>query len=165
MVRNLVLMRFVPLNVNSGLLALRLVGAAPLFLKHGLEKVLTFSAMADHFPDPLHIGSVPSLVIAMLGDFVCSVLIILGLSTRWAALFAFLNVVVAWAFVHHFAFFGRLGEHGELMVLYLAVLLGLFFSGAGKYSVDALLTRRSVGKTCEFISSHQRGEEVRTLSS
>jgi putative oxidoreductase len=139
--RNLLQMTVIPTNSNAGLLALRLAGVVSLLLKHGLEKIFTFSAMAAHFPDPLHIGAVPSLVFAMLSDSICSVLIILGLATRWAALIAFVNIAVAWAFVHHFAFFGRGADHGELIVLYLAILLTLFLSGAGKYSVDALLKR------------------------
>jgi len=139
--RNLLQMTVIPTNSNTGLLALRLAGVVPLLLKHGWEKLFTFSAMAAHFPDPLHIGVVPSLVFAMLSDSICSVLIILGLATRWAALIAFVNLAVAWAFVHHFAFFGRGADHGELIVLYLAILLTLFLSGAGKYSVDALLER------------------------
>jgi putative oxidoreductase len=139
--RNLLQMTAIPSDSNAGLLALRLAGVIPLLLKHGLEKIFTFSAMATHFPDPLHIGAVPSLVFAMLSDSICSVLIILGLATRWAALIACVNIVVAWAFVHRFTFFGRGADHGELIVLYLAILLTLFISGAGKYSVDGFLKR------------------------
>jgi putative oxidoreductase len=139
--RNLLQITAIPTNSNAGLLALRLAGVVPLLLKHGLEKIFTFSAMAAHFPDPLHIGAAPSLFFAMLSDSICTVLIILGLATRWAALIACVNIAVAWAFVHHFAFFGRGADHGELIVLYLAILLTLFLSGAGKYSVDAFLER------------------------
>jgi putative oxidoreductase len=134
-------MAAVPKSGDAGLLALRLMGVAPLLLKHGLEKVFTFSAMAARFPDPLHIGAAPSLLFAMLSDSICTVLMIVGLWTRWAALIAFVNVAVAWAFVHHFEFFGRGADHGELIVLYLAILATLLFSGAGKYSVDGALER------------------------
>jgi hypothetical protein len=43
----------------AGLLALRIVIPGSLILKHGIEKVFTFSTMAQHFPDPIHIGPVP----------------------------------------------------------------------------------------------------------
>jgi putative oxidoreductase len=132
------------LPVSAGLLALRVVVAGSLLIKHGFEKVLHFSAMAQHFPDPIHIGVVPSLVCAMVGDFVCSILLIFGLATRWAALISFINILVAWAFVHHFAFFGKPGEHGELIVLYLGVMLALMLAGPGRYSVDWVLGRRRV---------------------
>ena len=126
---------------DAGLLLLRLITAGSLLLKHGLEKVTSFSAMAQHFPDPVHIGVVPSLVVAMTGDFICSLLVMLGLATRWAALFSLGNLFVAWAFVHHFAFFGRPGEHGELIVLYLGAFLTLALAGPGRFSLDARLTQ------------------------
>jgi putative oxidoreductase len=137
----------VPTNEDIGLLALRLAGVLPLLLKHGLEKVFTFSAMAGHFPDPLHVGAVPSLIFAMLSDSICSVLMLAGLATRWAALVSLVNIFVAWAFVHHFQFFGRGADHGELIVLYLAIMLTLLLAGAGKYSLDALLKHKLPART------------------
>lgn len=128
-----------PSSVDLGLLVLRLVTGVSLLRKHGLEKVFNFSAMAGHFPNPIHIGVIPSLVIAMISDLVCSILIILGLGTRWAALFSFANIFVAWAFVHHFAFAGQGGDHGELVVLYLGALMTIFLAGPGRFSVDEML--------------------------
>lgn len=125
---------------NAGLLALRIIAGVSLLLKHGLEKVQHFPAMAAHFPNPLGFGSTPSLVIALIGDFVCSILIVMGFATRWAAAWAFVNILVAWVFVHHSIFFGHGSDHGELMVLYLAAFLTLVFTGAGKYSVDEMIS-------------------------
>jgi len=48
---------------------------------------------------------------------------------------------VAWTLVHHFALLGRGNDHEEMIVLYLGASLMLFFGGAGKYSVDALIER------------------------
>jgi len=139
MMRDVMLMKAPPASRDAGLLMLRLVGVLPLFLRHGIEKLFTFSAMAGHFPDPLHIGPVPSLIFAMLSDGICSLFLLLGLATRWAALVCLINIVVAWAFVHHFQFFGRGADHGELIVLYIAIMLALLFAGAGRYSLDGLL--------------------------
>lgn len=132
----------VPTSQDLGLLILRLIVPTSLFIKHGIEKLFTFSAMAGHFPDPLHIGPVPSLVIAMIADGICMPLLVLGLATRWAALWSFCNLLVAWAFVHHFQFVGHGGDHGELIVVYMGAMLALFFGGPGIYSVDAKLARR-----------------------
>ncbi|HEX4006423.1 MAG TPA: DoxX family protein [Acidobacteriaceae bacterium] len=129
-----------PRSQDCGLLALRLIVPTSLFIKHGIEKLFTFSAMAQHFPDPLHIGVVPSLIIAMIADGICMPLLVLGLATRWAALWSFCNLFVAWAFVHHFQFAGHGGDHGELIVVYMGVMLTLFLAGPGKYSVDARLS-------------------------
>ena len=141
MLKRVIACDFVPEGKDVGLLALRLVAGTSLLLKHGLEKVFHFSAMAAHFPDPLHIGAVPTLVIAMISDFVCSILMVLGLATRWAAAWSFVNILAAWAFIHHFEFLGRGADHGELIVLYLAALMTLVLAGGGKYSVDGLLRR------------------------
>ncbi len=142
MLRNVLRINYIPVNQDVGLLALRVAGIGPLFIRHGLEKIFTFSAMAAHFPDPLHIGAVPSLIFATLSDAICSLLMIVGLATRWATPISFVNIFAAWAFVHRFQFLGRGAESGEVTVLYLAILLTLFLSGAGRYSIDGSLRTR-----------------------
>jgi putative oxidoreductase len=141
MIKNFLALKFIPANQDIALLVLRVAIALPLLLKHGLEKVFTFSAMSVHFADPLHIGMVPSLVFAMVSDAICTTLVIVGFATRWAALITFINVFVAWTFVHQFAFFGHGADHGELIVLYLGGMITIFLSGAGRYSIDHLLNR------------------------
>ena len=93
-----------------------------------------------HFPDPIHIGAHASFFIAFTSDFICSLLLVLGIWTRWAALFCFCNILVAWALVHRFAYFGRGpgSEHGELMVLYLVALLTLVVTGSSAFSVSSI---------------------------
>ncbi len=139
MLKRFLLMSFFPRRVDCGLLALRLMAAIPLFLKHGTEKLFRFGHMTAFFPNPLHIGVVPSLLFATLSDGICTLLIIIGLATRWAALVCFINIFVALVFVHHFAIFGPRGDHGELMLLYLAAMAMVILGGAGKYSVDRLM--------------------------
>ena len=142
MLKDLIRLKAIPADSDLGLLVLRLTTITPLFLKHGIEKVFTFSQMAAHFPDPLHIGPVPSLAFAMISDSICTLLMILGLATRWAAAIVFVNVFVAWALVHHFEFLGHAADHGELIVLYLGVTLTLFLSGPGRFSLDGRSAKR-----------------------
>ena len=139
MLKRLLLLRQVPLNPNFGRLVLRVAVFLPLFLKHGVEKLTTFGTMVQHYPDPLHIGPFPTLVIAMISDGICSLLIIVGLGTRWAALYSFCNLFVAWGFVHHFAVVSRKDGAGETIFIYMAACVTLFLVGAGKYSLDALI--------------------------
>jgi putative oxidoreductase len=140
---NFLVLRFVPSSADFGLLMLRLMVGLSLFLKHGWEKPTTFAMMAAHFPDPIHIGAVPSLVFALISDAICSVLVMLGLATRWAALIVVINIGVAWSLFHHFIFFERpQGDHGELCLLYISVFLALLVTGAGRYSLDELIARR-----------------------
>lgn len=139
--KNLVQMKFLPANTDLGLLVLRLAAIMPLFLRHGIEKLFTFSAMAAHFPDPIGIGPVPSLIFAMVGDSICTILMVVGLAARWAALISAVNLLVAWIFVHHFVFLLKGPDPSEVIVLYLAVTLTLLIAGPGKYSVDGLMNR------------------------
>jgi len=139
--KRFLLMSFFPRKVDCGLLALRLMAAIPLFLKHGTEKLFRFHHMMGFFPNPLHVGVLPSLLFATLSDGICSLIIIVGFATRWAALVCFINILVALVFVHHFMVFGPQGDHGEAMLLYLAAMVMLILGGAGKYSVDGWMEK------------------------
>jgi putative oxidoreductase len=125
-----------PAAFDWGLLSLRVWFGLSLFLKHGWEKPTNFAQMSQHFPNPLHIGSVPSLIFAHASDAICSILVLLGLGTRWAALLITVNISIAWSFVHHFQFFGRGSDHGEAIVLYLGGFLALAIMGPGRLSLD-----------------------------
>ena len=145
-VREVFFMRFIPERAQAGLALLRLWTGAMLFLRHGLEKQPAhWAQFMSHFPDPIGIGSHPSFLIAFFSDFVCSILLMIGLGTRWAALYCFTNIFVAWAFVHHFAFFGKGSgsDHGEVIVPYLGALLTLLVAGPGAASLDHLMARKS----------------------
>jgi putative oxidoreductase len=136
---------------DLGLLALRVVVGTTLCLKHGWEKAFDFHTMATNttlpFPNLFHLGTVPTLVIALTSDFICSILIVLGLGTRFATVIAFANIAVAWAMVHHFSFFGPRADHGEIIVLFLGALVSILLTGPGRYSLDYLLVDRK-SKEC-----------------
>jgi putative oxidoreductase len=145
-VRDLVTMRFIPERPSAALALLRVWTGATLLLRHGWEKQPAhWAQFMAHFPNPIGIGSHPSFLFAFLSDFVCSILLIIGLGTRWAALICFGNIFVAWAFVHHFAFFGKgpAIDHGELIVLYLGALLTILIAGPGAASLDRILTHKA----------------------
>ena len=125
-----------PAAFDWGLLCLRAWFGLSLFLKHGWEKPTNFAQMSQHFPNPLHVGPVPSLIFALASDAICSILVLLGFGTRWSALLVFVNISVAWAFVHHFQFFGRGADHGEAIVLYLGGFLAIAIMGPGRLSLD-----------------------------
>jgi putative oxidoreductase len=135
---------WIPHSVDFTLLVLRVWMGMSLFLKHGLGKLLGYSQMVASFPDPLHIGTHASLAISLLSDGICSILVILGLATRWSALLIFVNVFAAWATVVHFQFFGRAATAGELVFLYLGGFLSIFLAGPGRFSLDSLIRSRVV---------------------
>lgn len=124
---------------DGGLLILRLFAGFLLFYCHGLGKVTNFSQMSAHFPNPLHIGSLPTLLFAVLSDAICSLLVLLGIGTRYAALIVVINLAAAFTLVHHMTVTGP--HNGELPLLFLGAYLTLVLTGAGRYSVDAALGR------------------------
>jgi putative oxidoreductase len=128
-------LNFLPRSADAALLLLRLWYGASLFTLHGWGKVSGFSTIAGQFPDPFGTGAKPSLVLAILAEFVCAALVVLGLFTRVAALGVAIAMVTAFWFAHG----GRLtgNNNGELAFIYLGAFVALFLGGAGKFSLDA----------------------------
>ena len=151
---------------DLGLLALRVVVGTTLCLKHGWEKAFDFHTMATNttlpFPNLFHLGTVPTLVIALTSDFICSILIVLGLGTRFATVIAFANIAVAWAMVHHFSFFGPRADHGEIIVLFLGAMISVFLTGPGRYSLDYLLVdrKRKEGASSRFAETRAESSSI-----
>jgi putative oxidoreductase len=150
MFKRLLAVKSYGLPTDLGLLVLRVGAFVSLFIKHGIEKVTpsSFSEMAPTFPDPAHIGHIPSLLVATGSDAVCSVLLVLGLFTRFAGSYVFAVLSVAWVFTHHFMFLGKGLEpkHGELIVLYITLSLAVALLGPGKFSLDSLLWHSDTDK-------------------
>src|SRR5208282_4234526 len=106
--RDILTMRCVPERPQLALALLRVWTGATLFLRHGWDKQPPhWGPLMAHFPTPIGIVSHPSFLIAFVSDFVCSILLMIGLGTRSAALFSLANIFVALAFIHHFAFLGK----------------------------------------------------------
>ena len=128
-------LRFIPRNAHLALLALRLWLGLSMLLLHGLTKFKTFSELSAKFPDPLGVGHQASLALAVFAEAGCSVLIILGLFTRLAALSLALSMGVAFFLVHNATLTGD--KNGELAFIYLAGCVTLLFAGGGVFSLDS----------------------------
>ena len=127
-------LEFIASSPDAGLLVLRLwLGGSMLWL-HGWGKLAALFSGKTSFVDPLGIGEVPSFLLTILAEVGCSVLLVLGLWTRWAALILAFTMGVAF-FLTHGAKFSGLGN-GELAWMYFGGYLALFAAGAGKFSVD-----------------------------
>jgi putative oxidoreductase len=120
---------------SLGLLVARLAAGLLLPCLHGWDKLVTFGERAATFPDPLGIGSRTSLMGTIGGEVVFPLLVALGLGTRLAAVPPAFTMAVA-AFVVNA---GEPWKKKELAILYLACFVVLMFTGAGRYSLDALL--------------------------
>lgn len=117
---------------DFGLLLLRLIIGSMMLLSHGGDKLVGFVDMAATFPDPLGVGSTASLAMTVFAEFFCSLAIIFGLLTRAAVIPLFITMLVAIFVIHGDDPWGK----KEFAVLYLVPYLTLFFTGAGRYSLD-----------------------------
>ncbi|HMM10710.1 MAG TPA: DoxX family protein [Bacteroidales bacterium] len=128
------------IKLNEGLLNLWLLvfrlGVSAMMLTHGLPKLSRLLPGQEiSFPDPLGIGMWLSLFLAVFAEVICSLLIILGLATRLAAVPLVITMAVAAFMVHASDPFVR----KELALMYLLAYITLLIAGPGKFSVDRYL--------------------------
>jgi len=122
-------------SADACLLIFRITTMSLLFAKHGLEKIIGFQEMLSGFPDPIGIGKTPSFLFAFFTDTICTILILVGLFSRFASFLILINLLVALFAFHH----GIINDHGEAMILYIITVLFLLNIGPGKYSLDAII--------------------------
>lgn len=126
---------FIPRSTDFGLLLLRAGLGLPMALIHGQAKLLNFSATAGKFPPLFGLPSEVSLGLAIFAEVFCSILLVAGFLTRFAALMLAITMATAFFKVHGASLTPGPGS-GELALLYLVGALALLFTGAGRISVD-----------------------------
>lgn len=119
-------------NINYVLLLLRLL-IGIFMLTHGVGKFSAlFSEDPIQFPDPIGIGATASLTLAVFSEVFCSILLIVGLGTRLAAIQLLITMLVAALIFHADDPFGK----KELPLLYATIYFVIVVIGAGKISID-----------------------------
>ena len=108
-------------------------------LTHGYPKFQKLVAGGDiQFLDPFGAGMYISFALVVFAEFFCSILLIMGLATRFATIPLIITMCVAAFSAHAADPFGK----KEMSLLYLLIFLTIAVLGAGKYSFDALITRK-----------------------
>ena len=118
-------------NYNLGLLLLRL-GMGGLMLTHGIPKLMQLINGNFEFGDPIGIGSLATLILAVIAEAICPILVIIGLRARIASVLTIITMAVA-AFVIHAADPIAMKEKA---LLYLIGFLVIAICGPGKLSID-----------------------------
>lgn len=108
------------------------ISISAMMLMHGLPKFQKLIAGDFEFGDPIGIGAAPSLFLAVIGEFVCPILIIIGYKTRFASIPAAITMLVAGFIVHSTDPFGS----KEKAFLYLVAFITIALLGPGKFSID-----------------------------
>ena len=132
---------------NIALLVLRIVFASSMLYGHGLGKLkklidgTTWNFFYDFIPyptfdinwaNPIFIGDVPTLILAVFSEFLAPIFIIVGYKTKFFSFFPAATMFVAIFIVHWGDPFGKV----EKALLFLVVFIFIMMMGPGKYSID-----------------------------
>jgi putative oxidoreductase len=123
-------------STDLGILVLRI--SCAFMALHGWSKLTDFYDGVSEWPDPFMVGPVASKALTVFAEFVCTILLVVGLFTR-PALIPLLICMLVIVFVVHAEDTIPDREHP---ILYLMMYLTLFITGPGKYSVDKLISRK-----------------------
>ena len=116
---------------DLGVLLLRLSFSAML-LTHGYGKFLRLFEPDIKFMDFLGLGATVSLFLAVLGEFIAPILIMIGYKTRLVTLFPIVTMAVAAFIAHADDPFAK----KEKALLFLFGFIAIALCGAGKYALD-----------------------------
>ncbi len=108
------------------------VSLSGMMLTHGYGKFIRLISGETQFANPLGIGELPSLILAVFAEFVCSILLIVGYKTKWAAIPPAIVMMVATFIIH----WEDPWRRKEFALLYLVGYIAIFLLGPGKYSLD-----------------------------
>jgi len=137
-----------PINLSLGIVLIRVV-VGILMAFYGYEKLIHFDEMAasDFWAKNVSFlgmtGKTP-LALTIFAEFFCSLLLIFGLLTRLALIPLLICMGYIVAVVAQFSIIES-SDHGSNLnsgFIYFIIYLGLFFTGAGKYSLDAIITKK-----------------------
>jgi putative oxidoreductase len=139
---------------NSGLSSLVLrITTASIFMAHGGQKL--FSWFGGYGLEGTgqwmeSIGLAPGYLMALLagsGEFFGGLFLLLGLFTRASSLVLAITMIVAIFSVHFVNGFFMSANGYEFAFALFGASVALMCSGAGKYSLDALLLKNSITKS------------------
>jgi putative oxidoreductase len=103
-----------------------------MMLGHGFGKFQNLINGKTSFADPIGIGEFPTLLLAVLAEFICPILLILGIKTKAATVLPALTMLVAALIVHA----DDPWNNKEKPLLYFFGFVAIYLLGSGKYSLD-----------------------------
>jgi len=108
------------------------IAISAMMLTHGLPKFQKLISGDFQFADPFGIGAPPSLFLAVIGEFICPILIIVGFKTRLASIPPAITMAVAVFIAHGADDFST----KEKALLYLVSFITISLLGPGKFGID-----------------------------
>ncbi|MBQ7822727.1 MAG: DoxX family protein [Bacteroidaceae bacterium] len=130
-----------PLNTEQLSLAILFlrVFIGIMMIPYGWGKITDFDRYAENFfDDPIGIGHLPSLILTIFAQIICSVFLIIGFRTRISAIILAFNMAVATKYHFYDPFSVK-----ALPILFLGIYITIIMLGGGRYTLDKWLTRTS----------------------
>jgi|SRR5699024_7716583 len=125
-------------KIDFGGFILRVGVSLIMIFQHGLPKLmLLFGDKEIDFVDPIGLGVLTSFLLVVFAEFLCSVFLLLGLWTRWAAIILAVNMFVAVFVQLEGMSFSDLPKQSA--ALFLVSYLAMAFLGGGRFSLDKIL--------------------------
>lgn len=126
-----------PLHTDLGILFLRLV-LGGLFTWHGYDAIVHYDLYLSMSRSVIGLGATLEFNLVVFAQFICGILLVLGLLTRLAVIPIFIAMTVAFFIAHkNDPFFQK-----ELPFAYLLLCIAVFILGSGRFSADHLLQKR-----------------------
>lgn len=116
---------------HIGLAVLR-IAPSLMMLTHGYPKLMKLVSGDIKFANPIGIGEAPTLFLAVIAEFICPLLLIVGYKTKVATIPPIITMLIAGLVVHASDPFGS----KEKALLFLSVFVAIFLLGPGKFSID-----------------------------
>lgn len=123
---------------SIGLLVLRPGAGGLLFGAHGWGKLMNIAERAPKFADPIGLGPSASFGLVVFAEVLCTAFVMVGLLTRLSTIPILIFFGVA-AFIQHA---NDPWLRRELPLLFAVPFLALLFTGAGRFSLDAMVKPR-----------------------
>ncbi|MEO5891773.1 MAG: DoxX family protein [Ferruginibacter sp.] len=148
------LQKIIQTNNNKAAAVLRIVLGLVLF-PHGAQKLLGwfggfgFSGTMNYFTGTVHLPWIIALLVILI-EFIGSLMLIIGMATRVAALLIIINFigVILTAHLANGFFINWLGnqkgEGYEYHLLIIGMAASLLISGAGAFSVDRVMSKEKL---------------------
>lgn len=127
-----------PARASLASLVLR-VSFGLMMARYGYMKLVNFAEYAPDFLNFLGLGGPVSLGLVIFAELFCALLVVLGLGTRLAVMPLIVTMLVAFFVAHA----GDPFDQKEHSLIFLMAFLAIGLMGAGRYSIDALLFRKS----------------------
>ncbi len=130
-----------PLNTEQLSLAILFlrVFIGIMMIPYGWGKITDFDRYAENFfNDPIGIGHLPSLILTIFAQIICSIFLIIGFRTRISAIILAFNMAVATKYHFYDPFSVK-----ALPILFLGIYIAIIMLGGGSHTLDKWLNRTS----------------------